>query len=108
MTASDPTGRHPARDDPGEQALTRDYRAAFLRYLPRRDEAALHAGYELGRSAVVAGTSLLTLVQIHHRVLLEVLRNSRPDELVPLATVASEFLLEVLSTFDMTHRGLRE
>lgn len=32
--------------------VRRDYRAAFLRYLPRRDEAALHAGYELGRAAV--------------------------------------------------------
>ena len=92
MTASDPTGQDPTRDDRSDQALTRDYRAAF----------------ELGRSAVVAGTSLLTLVQIHHRVLLEVLRSSRPDDLVPLATVASEFLLEVLSTFDMTHRALRE
>jgi hypothetical protein len=88
--------------------LTRDYRAAFLRYLPRRDEAALHTGYELGRTAVVGGTSLLTLVQIHHQVLLEVLESSRPDELTQVATVASEFLLEVLSTFDMTHRGLRD
>jgi hypothetical protein len=92
-----------ARDD-----LTRDYRAAFLRYLPRRDEAALHTGYELGRSAVVAGTSMLTLVQIHHLVLLEVLETSRPDELAQVATVASEFLLEALATFDMTQRALHE
>ena len=33
-------------------ALTRDYRTAFLRYLPRREEAALTSGYELGRGAV--------------------------------------------------------
>jgi hypothetical protein len=94
--------------DRGAHDLTRDYRAAFLRYLPRRDEAALHTGYELGRAAVVAGTSLLTLVQIHHRVLLEVLQSSSPDELPRVASVASEFLLEVLATFDMTHRGLRD
>lgn len=94
--------------DPGAHDLTRDYRAAFLRYLPRRDEAALHTGYELGRAAVVAGTSVLTLVQIHHRVLLEVLQSSRPDELARVAAVASEFLLEVLATFDMTHRALRD
>ena len=33
---------------PSLDTLTRDYRAAFLRYLPRREEAALHTGYELG------------------------------------------------------------
>ena len=29
-------------------ALTRDYRTAFLRYLPRHDETALAAAYDLG------------------------------------------------------------
>ena len=38
--------------------LTRDYRAAFLRYLPARSEAALTLGYELGRRAVVDGVSV--------------------------------------------------
>ena len=33
----------------GLESLTRDYRTGFLRYLPRRSEAALTAGYELGR-----------------------------------------------------------
>jgi hypothetical protein len=88
------------------EGLTRDYRAAFLRYLPRRDEAALHTGYELGRSAVTDRTSILTLAQIHHQVLLEVLQDSRPEDIAQVATVASEFLLEVLATFDMTQRGL--
>ena len=31
------------------QKLKRDYRAAFLRYLPRREEAPLHVGYVIGR-----------------------------------------------------------
>ena len=86
--------------------LTRDYRAAFLRYLPRRDEAALHAGYELGRAALVCGTSVLTLAEIHHRVLLEVLTDSRTEDLPGVATRASEFLVEVLATVDMTQRRL--
>ena len=34
--------------------LTRDYRAAFQRYLPQRSEAALTAGYEIGRRAAHA------------------------------------------------------
>jgi Phosphoserine phosphatase RsbU, N-terminal domain len=86
--------------------LTRDYRAAFLRYLPRREEAALHAGYELGRAAVVSGTSVLTLAEVHHRVLLEVLTDTRAEDLAQVATAASEFLVEVLATVDMTQRRL--
>ena len=57
--------------------LRRDYRAAFLRYLPRRDETALHVGYQIGRSAVVDGLSILDLAQVHHEVFLEVLRDTR-------------------------------
>jgi hypothetical protein len=82
-----------------------DYRAAFLRYLPRREEAALHVGYELGRSAVSRGLSILDLVQVHHQVLLEVLEDSRGEDLAPVATAASEFLLEVLATYDMAQRS---
>jgi len=89
------------------QNLARDYRVAFLRYLPRREEAALHAGYELGRSAVTDGHSILELARIHHEVLLDVLRDSRAEDLTRLANAASEFFLEVLSTFDMTQRGFQ-
>ena len=85
--------------------LTRDYRAAFLRYLPRRDEAALHTGYELGRSAVTDGRSILDLAQIHHEVFLEVLHDTRGEDLNRIATAASEFFIEVLATAEMTRRG---
>ncbi|MBA2417741.1 MAG: hypothetical protein H0V59_02190 [Nocardioidaceae bacterium] len=85
--------------------LRRDYRAAFLRYLPRREEAALHSGYKLGRAAVADGLSILDLVQVHHEIFLEVLRESPSDELASLASAASAFLLEVLATFDMAQRG---
>ena len=88
-------------------SVARDYRAAFLRYLPRRDEAALHSGYQLGRSAVAQGVSLLELVRIHHEVLVPVLLESATEELPDVAVAASNFLVEVLATFDMTQRGLR-
>jgi hypothetical protein len=87
------------------EGLERDYRAAFFRYLPRRDEAALHAGYEIGRSAVADALSLLDLAQIHHQVFLEVLRDTPPDDLSRVATAAAEFFLEVLATYDMAARG---
>ena len=86
--------------------LVRDYRAAFLRYLPRREEAAAHTGYVLGRSAIADGVSILEMVRVHHEVLLEVLRDTPGAELAQVTAAASEFLREVLSTYDMTLRGL--
>ncbi len=91
-------------------ALTRDYRVAFLSYLPRREEAALHRGYELGRSAVVDGLSMLDLIRVHHDILLEVLNGTHrtSEDVALVATAASEFLVEVLATYDMTQRALRD
>jgi hypothetical protein len=85
--------------------LKRDYRAAFLRYLLRREEAPLHVGYEIGRSAVAEGLSILELSRVHHEVLLEVLRDSPADDLSGVATAASEFFAEVIATYDMAQRG---
>jgi hypothetical protein len=87
--------------------VTLDYRVAFQRYLPQRSEAALTDGYDLGRRAIVQGVSLLELVQVHHLVLAEVLHDSPRDEVGRITAAASDFLLEVLATFDMTHRRLR-
>jgi hypothetical protein len=88
------------------QNLERNYRVAFLRYLPRREEAPLHVGYQIGRQAVIDGLSILDLAQVHHTVFLEVLQDSHEDDLTGVATAASEFLLEVLATYDMATRGL--
>ena len=87
------------------EQLTRDYRVAFLQYLPRREETALNRGYELGRSAVADGLSILELARIHHEIFLEVLRETPPAGLPEIATAASEFLLEVLAPFDMAQRS---
>ena len=86
--------------------LARDYRAAFLRYLPRREEAPLHRGYELGRSAVGQGVSILELARLHHEVLLAALHETSPEDLGDVATAASEFFLEVLAPYYMTQRAL--
>jgi len=87
------------------ERLRRNYRAAFLRYLQNRDEAALDAGYQIGRSAVVDGLTILDLVQVHHDVLREVLRTGSPEELDGLTATAADFLVEVLATYEMTRRG---
>jgi hypothetical protein len=91
---------------PSLDTLARDYRAAFLRYLPRREEAALHTGYQLGRAAVSAGLSILELARIHHEVLSDVLNDTKSEDIKQVASAASEFFLEVIATYDMTQRGL--
>jgi hypothetical protein len=85
--------------------LAKDYRVAFLHYLSRQEEAALHRGYELGRGAFADGVSVLDLARMHHDVLLDVLRDTRADELPGAAAAASEFFLAVLSTFDLAQRA---
>jgi hypothetical protein len=85
--------------------LHRNYRTAFLRFLPNRDEAALDAGYQIGRSAVTDGLTILDLVQVHHVILREVLRTSTAEELDGVTATAADFLVEVLATYEMTRRG---
>ncbi len=90
------------------ERLALDYRAAFLRYLPRREEVALHSGYELGRTAVATGVSILELARLHHEVLIGVLADTRSEDVHDVASAACEFFLEVLATFDMAQRGFLE
>ena len=85
--------------------LERNYRAAFLRYLPRQDEAALHVGYHIGRAAVGDGLSILELAQVHHQVLVEVLTDTPTDDVARIAATASDFFLQVLATYDLTQRA---
>ena len=84
--------------------LQRDYRAAFLRHLSRRQEVTLHAGHELGRSALATDISLLEVVRVHHDVVIRVLGDTPPDEVREVAEAASDFLLEVVASFDMSQR----
>ncbi len=85
--------------------LRQNYYVGFLRYLGRRDEPVLSSAYDLGRAALSSGVSLLDVVQIHHSVLLEVLRGTGGHELSDVAEAASTFLVEVLASFDMTRRA---
>ena len=86
-------------------SLLRDYRAAYLRYLSRHEESSLTAGYQLGRAALAAEQSLLDVVRVHHEVLIEVLEQTPAAEVPQVARAASEFLIEVLASYDMARRG---
>lgn len=85
------------------EALQRDYRVAFLRYLSSRDEVPLTIAYELGRRAVADRLSILELSRIHHDTFRLVVLDARPTELDGVVQAASEFFLEVLATFHMMH-----
>ena len=90
------------------EALIRDYRTGFLRYLPHRSEAAMTTGYELGRRAATGGAGLLELIEVHHHVLGEVLTQQPPPDPTDVMDAAGEYLSEVLSTFEMAHRVLHD
>lgn len=86
-----------------------EYDAAFSRYRSRPGEAGLAAAYEIGRSAVVRGLSLLDLSAMHHAALLRELRGARgPEDVERCTLAASDFFREVLATFEMTRRGFVE
>ena len=87
------------------EALVRNYRAALVGAVSRRSEATLNRGYELGREAVTHGVSVLELARVHHECLVELLRNTTPEEVPSVAVAASEFFLEVLATVDMAQRA---
>lgn len=86
------------------------YSAALDAYLGDQNETALRQGYELGREAMTAGTSLVELVLVHQEAFLQFLHKkssarTRVERLAPLAT---DFLSEVLSPYEMAHRGFQE
>jgi hypothetical protein len=94
-------------EPPEVEALRRDYRTAFLRYLPRRAETALALAYDIGRASVADGTSVLVVVQLHHEILREVVSETDPDDVDDIIARAGEFLAEVLASVEMVQRSLR-
>jgi hypothetical protein len=87
-------------------SFRRDYTPPLLAYLNRPEERALNAAYELGRRAMRAELGILTVVRVHHEVVLDVLSTARDvRHAEELATSASAFLLEALASFEMTQRG---
>ena len=91
--------------DTDRAGLEQDYRIAFLRYLPRHEDAALTAGYALGRRAIVGRVSLLDLVHLHHRALGEVLGSTAVAEQAAVVDAAATFFTEVVAAYEMAQRG---
>jgi hypothetical protein len=85
------------------------YRDAFVSHLRAGGETGLVAAYELGRTAMLGKLSVLDLATIHHDVLFDALGQAADPELLRAATDATaNFFLELLSTYEMIHRGYAE
>lgn len=85
----------------GGEPLVRDYRVAFLRYLPHEEESALAQAHDIGRRALAGGRSVLDLAEIHHAVLAEVITTAPPPDLPRISRAGAAFLMQVLAPFAM-------
>jgi signal transduction histidine kinase len=85
------------------------YAATLEDYLRQPDESCLHRAYELGRSAVREGKSILEMIELHSRSLGRALSTSRS---VPESTRSVEaamvFFREAMSSYEMTNRAFGE
>jgi signal transduction histidine kinase len=85
------------------------YAAALRSYLNGSGEAALRQAYEVGRSALSAGSGVLDMAQIQLTGQAGVLRRaSTLRESQAMLKAAGEICLESLSAYEMAHRGFRE
>jgi len=77
----------------------------LLRFLPRRDEAARAAAYDLGRRAFASGISLIEVCRTHEDAVLAVMRDSAGSEQLEVASAGADLLLDLVAAYDMTHPG---
>ena len=83
------------------------YHSALLHYVQGSGESGLAHAYELGRSALTGGDSLLHVVSVHEKALSTIV-DATPsgDEARRRVQLSSRFLLEALSPFElMIHRA---
>jgi two-component system, chemotaxis family, sensor kinase Cph1 len=85
------------------------YAAALNDYLRQRDESCLHRAYELGRRAVREGTSILEMIELHRRAMLQCVSSSASSaESTRVVESAIAFFKEAMSPYEMTNRAFGE
>jgi hypothetical protein len=85
------------------------YASAFAAHLDEGSESALRSAYELGRTAVAAGLSVLDLAAVHHETLVAAVDGSATvQDAERVVAAAGDFFLESLSAFEMVQRGFVE
>ena len=84
------------------------YYAALLDYLLHGGESGLAHAYEMGRTGFDAGVGLGSIVHMHYEALHSILEStSASDDFARRLSASSEFLMEVISPFEMASRGYR-
>jgi signal transduction histidine kinase len=97
------------RDNFMRRALADPYLKGLQEYLAGGGEDALGRGYEIGRSALAGGYSILEILHLHHVALWNQIEDVHDSERAAgILQGAGAFLAEVLSPYEMTHRGFRE
>jgi signal transduction histidine kinase len=101
-------GARKAKSKPAE-TFEQKYQSALLEHLRNSSEATLGLAYEMGRSAITEGQSLVEIVALHHRAFQEIFDSSIDAQFQKEALNSGvSFLVESLSPFEMTHRGFQE
>jgi len=91
------------------RALAEPYFKGLQDFLSGSGEDALGRAYEFGRDALAGGHSILEILDLHHTTLQKLLENAHyPEAVAAVLQGAGAFLAEVLSPYEMTHRGFRE
>jgi signal transduction histidine kinase len=89
--------------------LTARYARALRGYLRSGGENELRSAYELGRQALTGDMGLLEVASMHQGLLAEMAsRESNQAAFQKALKMSSQFLVEVLSPYEMRQRGYRD
>ena len=100
-----PASKSRRKSTPSREEL---YRAALGEYLSDGSEVTRGQAYDLGRTFLKDGVSLVELATIHHSALSKILRSDSSRTTNDDLCRAAEFLSESLSSYEMAHRGFQE
>ena len=85
-----------------------DYEHALQRFLGGAGEEALSRAYDIGRSVLADGLGILDLVSMHEEAVGRLLKDASPPQLARFVQDVGSFLIEALSPFELSHRGVGE
>lgn len=99
--------RH-SKKPPGKTFQAR-YRTSVEDYALHGGESGLRQAYELGREAIEAGRSITEIASLHHDALRALVKTQKTFEArTELLQAGAAFLVEVLSPYEMAHRGFQD
>lgn len=90
-------------------ALVAKYQVALGAYLARGHEADLQRAYELGRSTLNLGLGVLDIARLHQEAVIKLVAVAdAPPASARWLKAVDTFFMEVLSSFEVAHRGFRD